>query len=79
MRYLKLINRNIIFLLTVTFLPLAAWCTETLPHPDTYVPDADEVFKLKKITDDPTDLIAAYPLKSAVPAEIYNLMTFDVE
>ncbi len=79
MKYLKLINRSIILLLTITFLPLAAWCAESLPHPDTYVPHADEVFKLKKITDDPTDLIAAYPLKSAVPAEIYNLMTFDVE
>jgi hypothetical protein len=78
MKYLKLINRGIIFLLTVTFLPLAAWCTESLPHPDTYVPHAGAVYKLKKITDDPTDLIAIHPLKSAVPSEIYNLMTFDV-
>jgi len=79
MKYSKFINRSIILLLNVTFLPLAAWCTESLPHPDTYVPDADEVYKLKKVTDDPTDLIATYPLKSAVPAEIYNLMTFSVE
>jgi hypothetical protein len=43
------------------------------------VPHTGEVYKLKKMTDDPTDLIVTYPLKSALPAEIYNLMTFDVE
>ena len=79
MKCLKLINCGIILFLTVAFLPSAAWCTESLPHPDTYMPHAGEVYKLKKITDDPTDLIAVHPLKSAVPAEIYNLMTFDVE
>jgi hypothetical protein len=43
------------------------------------MPHIGEVFGFKKITDDPTDLIASYPLKDALPAEIYNLMTFDVE
>jgi len=78
-RCLKLIDCNIIFLLTVTFLPLPAWGSEALPPPDTYLNHANEAYKLKQITDDPTDLIAAYPLKDALPPEIYRLMTFDVE
>ncbi|MBW2144128.1 MAG: hypothetical protein JRG75_07010, partial [Deltaproteobacteria bacterium] len=79
MKQIKSIKRGVILFLTATFLPLAAWGSEALPHPDTYLNHANESYKLKKITDDPTDLIAAYPLKDALPPEIYRLMTFDVE
>ena len=79
MKCLRLINRGVILLLTVTFSPIASRGTESLPHPDTYMPHISEVLGFKKIIDDPSDLIVAHPLKSAMPAEIYNLMTFDVE
>ena len=79
MKYTKSIKREVILFLTVTFLPLAAWGSETLPQPDSYLSHANWSNKQKKITDDPTDLIATYPLKDALPPEIYKLMTFDEE
>ena len=79
MKHIKPIKRGVILFLTATFLPLAVWGSETLPQPDTYLTYANEAYKLKKITDDPTDLMASYPLKDALPPEIYRLMTFDVE
>ncbi|MBW2539527.1 MAG: DUF1329 domain-containing protein [Deltaproteobacteria bacterium] len=79
MKHIKSIKRGVILFLAATFLPLAACGSEALPHPDTYLNHANEPYKPKKITDDPTDLIAAYPLKDALPPEIYKLMTFDVE
>jgi len=79
MKFLKSIKREAIFFLMAAFLPLAAWGSEALPHPVTYMNHANEPDKLKKITDDPTDLIAAYPLKDALPPEIYRLLTFDIE
>jgi len=78
-KYTKSIRREVILFLTVTFLPLAAWGSEASPQPDTYLSHANGSNKQKKITDDPTDLIATCPLKDALPPEIYKLMTFDVE
>jgi len=69
----------VILFLTAICLPLAAWGSEALPHPDTYLSQANETQALKKLTDDPTDLIVSYPLKDALPPEIYGLMTFEVE
>jgi len=76
---LRSINHGVILLLTVTFLPIASWCAESLPHPNQYLPHVNDVHKIKKIIDDPTDVIATYPLKDAVHPEIYNFLTFDVE
>jgi len=76
---IKSIKREIILFLTLIFLPLAAWSSEALPQPDTYLKHANGSNEKKKLTDDPTDLIATYPLKDVLPPEIYKLMTFDVE
>jgi len=79
MKYLRLIRCGVMLFLTVTLLPLSARGAESLPHPDSYLPHQKELYKLKKVTDDSTDLTAAYPLKDALPPEIYNLLTFNVE
>jgi hypothetical protein len=79
MKYSKKIILNVIFCLTLTYSPLSGWGSESLPHPDKYLPHQNELYKQKKVTDDSTDLIAVCPLKNALPREIYNLLTFNVE
>jgi len=75
--YSKLIKGSMIFCLTAIFFPLAALGAENLPHPDTYLPNPNDLHKLKKVTDDPTDLMTAYPMRDVLPPEIQGLMTFD--
>jgi len=77
MTYLKLIKRSVILALTVTFIPLVVWGAENLPHPDTYLPGLNDLNKLKKVTDDPTDLMTTYPMKDVLPPEICGVMAFD--
>ncbi len=79
MEYQRLIKFGVIFWLTTCSLPLAAWGSQSLPHPDTYVPHPTEISKMKRIIDDTTDLMVTYPLKTMVPPEVYGLMTFYVD
>ena len=79
MKYLKLIKRGVILCLTATFLPLAAWGAESLPHPDTYLPQPTEINKMKRLMDDNADLMVINPPKSLLPPEIYEQMIFDVD
>ncbi len=69
----------IVFCFAVTFLTPVAYAAEQLPHPQTYMVHPGQVSKIIKMLDDPKDLIVTYPLKDAVPPEVYRMLTFDIE
>jgi len=79
MRYAKQIKSVMFFWVLAALLPLSAWAEETLPDPETYRVLPSEVPDIIKMLDDPKNLIDTYPLKNAVPPEVYKCMTFDVE
>jgi hypothetical protein len=75
---LKLIKRSVIFCLTFSFIPLAAWGGGSLPQPDTYLPHPNEAKRIKRLVDDNTDLFSTHHYRDVLPPEIYKMMTFDV-
>ncbi len=79
MNWLKTSNCFLVFLLSATFLPLAGWAGETLPHPSTYLLKANKVKNLLGIVDDPRDLMATSPPKAVLPPELWEYLVFDVE
>jgi len=70
---------GVIVFFAAVFLPGVVRGTETLPHPDTYMPHPTDISKMKNVLDDSTDLMATRPPKSFLPPEINDLMTFDVD
>jgi len=68
-----------LFCLSVNFLTSTARAAELLPHPETYMVHPGKVPDIVKMLDDPKDLMVTYPLKDAVPPEVYNYLTFDIE
>ena len=75
MKRIRSIKCGVILFLTATFLPLAVWASELLPHPETYLPKPDKMDK--KLCDDPTDLFVARPYKDILPPEVYDKITFE--
>lgn len=79
MRHIKS-GKFILFLgVIVALLPLMAQAEEEMPAPETYIVPASEIHTIKKMLDDPRNLMASYPLKDAVPQGVYNYLTFDVK
>jgi len=78
MHYLKPIKYLLAFLLTANFLPLFAFAAEELPHAYTYALNPGEYKELKSMIDDPTDLLATYPPKKALPSEISEFLIINV-
>ena len=65
--------------LAAVLLPLSAWAQAGLPHPDTYVPSPNDISKMKKMTDDPRDLMVTLPLKKTLPPEIWDYLATDIK
>jgi hypothetical protein len=68
-----------VFCFAVTVLTSLTYAEEQLPHPKTYMLSPSQVSKIIKMLDDPKDLIVTYPLKDAVPPEVYSMLTFDID
>lgn len=67
-----------VFCFAVTSLTPVAYAAEQLPHPQTYMLQPSQVSKIIKMLDDPKNLIVTYPLKDAVPSEVYSMLTIDI-
>jgi hypothetical protein len=76
MKRMAFIKNGLILCMALILLPMAGWAEEKLPGPDGY---SFYTTKYKKQFDDPTDLFVARPLKSILPPEIDEIMTFDKE
>ncbi|MBW1903096.1 MAG: hypothetical protein JRJ20_15930, partial [Deltaproteobacteria bacterium] len=60
-----------VFCLALTLLTPVAYSAEQLPHPTTYIFTPTQASKIIKMLDDPKNLIVTYPLKDAIPPEVY--------
>jgi hypothetical protein len=76
MKHLFFTKNGLILCVALMLLPLAGWAEEKLPGPEGY---SFYTTEYKKQFDDPTDLFVTRPLKSILPPEIDEIMTFDKE
>jgi len=79
MKHVNAVKYILIFWLSAALLPLAAWAAGEMPHPDTYLPTAEDLMKLKASYDDKTDLTVTFHPKDILPPEVWKLMNFDEE
>ena len=79
MKHVNFTKNGLILCMALILLPLAVWAEEKLPHPDTYLPHPSKTKDIRKMLDDPKDLVATHPIKKALPPEVYEVLTFDVE
>ncbi len=76
LKYFKTMKHTAIFWFILILLPVVLWAEEDLPDPESYFFSGR---KAKKSLDDATDLFVTHPLKSFLPPEIRDLITFDKE